>query len=305
MKKLLITGGSGLLGQYLNLACKEKFSIFTTFKDNLGNCSNLPSSKIDIRNDDELKIIFSKFKPEIVIHTAAITNPVPKENQTAKDYFDTNVTATKNIAELCKKNRAKLVYISTDLVYAGYRGSFLKEDAKLIPATLYAETKLMGEQKVKESTDNYLILRIALLYGIGLNHSRCHFQNMFDDLKNKKPTKLFVDQFRTPISLNDASRIMTELASSEVKGETINVGGLERVSRFELGDILCSLARFNKNLIQKISSDEIPNYPKVEDVSLNIDKLQSLGIKLRTIQENILEIISHDPAFRQAGSQIK
>jgi dTDP-4-dehydrorhamnose reductase len=291
MKKVLISGGSGLLGQYLNLAGKNKFSIFTTFKDNPGNCGNFPSSKIDIRNEDELKLIFNDVRPDLVIHTAAITNPVPNENQTAKDYFETNVTATNNIAVLCEKNKAKLIYISTDLVYAGYRGSFLKEDAKLIPATLYAETKLMGETKVKESTNNYLILRTSLLYGIGLNHSKCHFQNMFDDLKNKKPIRLFIDQFRTPISLNDASRIIVELASIELKGETINVGGLERVSRCELGEILCSLAGFDKNLIRKISSDEIPNYPKVEDVSLNTEKLQSLGIKPRTIQENISEII--------------
>ena len=291
MKKVLITGGSGLLGQYLNLAIKEKFSIFTTFKENPGNCGNFPSSTIDIRNEDKVKILFDKVKPDVVIHSAAITNPVPNESQTAKDYFETNVTATKNIAELCKQRKSKLIYISTDLVYAGYRGSFLKEDAKLIPATLYAETKLMGEQKVKEVTYNYLILRTSLLYGLGLNHSRCHFQNMFDDLKNKKPTKLFINQFRTPISLNDASRIIVELASTEIKGEVINVGGLERVSRFELGEILCSLAELDKNLIQKISSDEIPNYPKVEDVSLNIEKLQSLGIKPRTIQENIVKMI--------------
>ena len=292
MKKVLITGGSGLLGQYLNLAIKEKFSIFTTFKENPGNCGNFPSSTIDIRNEDKVKILFDKVKPDVVIHSAAITNPVPNENQTAKDYFETNVTATKNIAELCKQRKSKLIYISTDLVYAGYRGSFLKEDAKLIPATLYAETKLMGEQKVKEATDNYLILRTSLLYGLGLNHSRCHFHNMFDDLKNKKPTKLFIDQFRTPISLKDASRIIVDLTSTEVKRETINVGGLERVSRFELGEILCSLSGFDENLIQKISSDEIPNYPKVEDVSLNIEKLQSLGIKPRTIQENISEMIN-------------
>ena len=292
MKKVLITGGSGLLGQYLNLAIKEKFSIFTTFKENPGNCGNFPSSTIDIRNEDKVKILFDKVKPDVVIHSAAITNPVPNESQTAKDYFETNVTATKNIAELCKQRKSKLIYISTDLVYAGYRGSFLKEDAKLIPATLYAETKLMGEQKVKEVTYNYLILRTSLLYGLGLNHSRCHFQNMFDDLKNKKPTKLFINQFRTPISLNDASRIIVELASTEIKGEVINVGGLERVSRFELGEILCSLAELDKNLIQKISSDEIPNYPKVEDVSLNIEKLQSLGIKPRTIKENISEMIN-------------
>lgn len=294
MKKLLITGGSGLLGQYLNLFANKKFNLFTTFNNNIGNCENFPSLKINIRNKDKLEILFDKVKPDVIIHSAAITNPVLKENQTSKDYFETNVTATKNIAELCEQHKSKIIYISTDLVYAGYRGSFLKEDAKLVPATLYAETKLMGEQKVKESTGNYLILRTSLLYGFGINHSRCHFQNMYDDLRNKKPTKLFIDQFRTPISLNDASRIIVDLASMDIKGEIINVGGIERVSRFELGEILCSIAGFDNNLIKKISSDKIPNYPKVEDVSLNIDKFQSLGIKPRTIQENIKEIISHE-----------
>ncbi len=291
MKKLLITGGSGLLGQYLNLAASKKFNIFTTHRNNPGNCKEFPSSRIDILNEKVLQNLFNDFKPEIVIHTAAITNPVPKENQSAKEYFDTNVTATKSIVQLCERYHSKIIYISTDLVYAGYRGSFLKEDAKLIPASLYAETKLVGESKVKEFTDNYLILRTALLYGFGLNHSRSHFHFMYNELKNNRLVKLFTDQYRTPISLKDASRIISELAEMDIMSETINLGGLEKVSRYELGEILCALAGYDKNLLQKSSTNEIPNYPKVEDVSLNIEKLQSLGLKPKTIEVNIREII--------------
>jgi len=291
MKSVLITGGSGLLGQYLNIAVSKKFNVHATYRNNPGNCKEFPSSKVDILNEKELQIIFQDFRPQIVIHTAAITNPVPRENQSAKEYFDTNVIATKNIAQLCEKYNAKLIYISTDLVYAGYRSSFLKEDTKLVPASLYAETKLVGEMKVKESTDNYLILRSALLYGFGLNHSRCHFQNMFDDLKKNKPIKLFTDQFRTPISLKDASGIINYLTEMDLKGEIINFGGLERVSRFELGEILCSMAGFDKNLLQKITMDDIPNFPLVEDVSLNTERLKSLGLKTRSIEDNIREMI--------------
>jgi len=291
MKKVLITGGSGLLGQYLNLAVSKKFKIYTTYKSNPGNCREFSCSKIDILNEMELNILFQEFQPGIVIHTAAITNPVPKENQTAKEYFETNVTATKNISQLCERCKAKLIYISTDLVYAGYRGSFLKENEKLIPASLYAETKLVGEMKVKESAENYLILRTALLYGFGLNHSRCHFHFMYENLKNSKPVKLLTDQFRTPISLRDTANIITNLLEMDLKGETFNLGGLERVSRYELGEMLCSIAGFDKNLLQKITMNEIPNLPRVEDVSLNIEKLQALGLKTRTIEENIREII--------------
>ena len=293
MKKVLITGGSGLLGQYLNIRASEKFKLHTIYNRNPGNCKDFSNSKIDIRNTNELSRLFEDFHPEIVIHSAAITNPIPKPDQSPKDYFNTNVTATQNIAELCSKHNSKLIYISTDLVYAGYRGSFLQEDGKLIPATLYAETKLVGESKVKDSADNYLILRTALLYGFGLNHSRCHFQYMYDELQNNRPVKLFTDQYRTPISLNDASKLVVEIAAMEIKNETINLGGVERVSRFEMGEILCSLAGFDKHLLQKISMDDIPNFPKVEDISLNIEKLQSLGVKPRTINENILDLMAN------------
>jgi dTDP-4-dehydrorhamnose reductase len=291
MKKVLITGGSGLLGQHLNLAVSKNFNILTTYNNHPGNCREFLSKKINLLDEKELKIHFQEFQPEIVIHTAAITNPVPKENQSAKDYFDINVTATKNIAELCSNYNSKLIYISTDLVYAGYRGSFLKEDAKLIPASLYAETKLVGESKVKEFTDNYLILRTALLYGFGLNHSRSHFHFIYNELKNNKPVKLFADQFRTPISLIDTSEIINKLVEMDIKEEIINLGGLERVSRYQLGEMLCSIASFDKNLLQKITSDDIPNYPKVKDVSLNIEKLRTLGLKPRTLEENISEKI--------------
>lgn len=291
MKKVLITGGSGLLGQYLNIKVSKTHELLTTYNTNTGNYKEFSSKQINILDKNELQKLFEEFNPDVVIHSAAITNPVPKENQSAKDYFETNVTSTKNIAQLCEKYKAKLIYISTDLVYAGYRGSFLKEDAKLIPATLYAETKLVGELKIKESIENYLILRTALLYGFGLNHSQCHFQQMFNDLKINKPVKLFIDQFRTPISLTDSSAIITDLIGKDFINETINLGGTERVSRFQMGEMLCSIAGFDKDLLQKIKMDEIPNYPVVEDVSLNTDKLQSLGLKPGTIEENIREII--------------
>ena len=291
MKKILTTGGSGLLGQYINIEANKFFELLTLFNSNIGNCNKFNSAKVDIKNFDLVKELFSSFKPDIVIHTAAITNPVPRSGQSSIEIYATNVNATKNIAQLCKEIDAKLIHISTDLVYAGYRGSMLTEDAKLIPASLYAETKLMAEMKIKETLENYLILRTALLYGFGLTHSRSHFHKMNDELKNNKPVNLFTDQFRTPIELSEAAKIIIQLARMDLINETINLGGEERVSRFELGKILCSVADYDKSLLQKINLENVPEVPKVEDVSLNTDKLQSLGIKTKTIEENILKII--------------
>lgn len=87
MKKVLITGGSGLLGQFLNLTISNQCKLHTTFKNNPGNCKDFPFSVVDILNEDELKELFENVKPDIVIHSAAITNPVQKENQTSQRIF--------------------------------------------------------------------------------------------------------------------------------------------------------------------------------------------------------------------------
>jgi len=169
----------------------------------------------------------------------------------------------------------------------------LKEDAKLIQASLYAETKLMGEIKIQQTFDNYLILRTALLFGFGLNHSKNHFHQMYYDLKSGKQVKLFTDQYRTPLSLLEAVRMINELLYIDIKSEIINFGGPERISRYEFGKRLCEINKLDEKLLVKIKMDDVPDLAKVEDVSMNTEKLQSLGIKQKSIDEMILEILNN------------
>jgi dTDP-4-dehydrorhamnose reductase len=296
--KILITGGSGLLGQYLNLRLSKNHQILTTYNSTVRNCSGFPNIQLDLNDYKKVDETFNNFLPDAVIHTAAISSPQKAAMLKPKEVYKINVNDTLNIAEMCKKYEAKLIYTSTDLVYAGYRGSMLKEDAKLIPTSIYAETKLMGEIKIQETFDNYLILRTCLLFGIGLNGSTNFFHKMYFDFKNRKKIKLFKDQFRTPLSLFDAARMIDELLESAVTKEVINFGGSERVSRAELGALLCEAANFDKSLIEPISMAEITDYPQVADVSLNIDKLTSLGIKPNSIKDSILKILETQKEFK-------
>jgi len=289
--KILITGGSGLLGQYLNIELSKDNDILSLYNQNIGNCIDFKNIKADITNYSQLEKIFKDFLPGIVIHNAAVSNPQTASKLNPKIVYEINVNATKKIAELCNEYKVKLIYTSTDLVYAGYRDSMLKEDAKLIPISLYAETKLMGEVKIQQTFENYLILRIALLYGFGLNHSRNHFAEMYDNFKSNKKVKLFYDQFRTPISLKEVARVINKLCRIDIKEEIINTGGKERISRVELGELLCDAAGFDKSLIERISMNEFKDIPMVADVSMNTEKLQSYGIKLKSIEVSIKEII--------------
>ncbi len=291
--KILITGGGGFFGEFLNKILSEENQILTLHHNNIGSSNLFNSQYADISDHKLMGKIFDEFNPDVVIHSAAAANPSLCKKLDSRIVYNINVNSTKNIAGLCDSIEAKLIYISTDLVYAGYRGSMLNENSKLIPASLYAETKLMAEVKIKETFDNFIILRQALLFGLSKYNSNNYFQFMFESLKNGNKIKVFTDQFRTPISVLESARAIEELIKKDIKSETINLGGKERASRVELAELLCEVAEFDKNLLQKINMSDIPNYIGVKDVSLNTDKLSTFGIKIKSLEDSVREVIQN------------
>lgn len=292
VKKVFLTGGGGLLGQYLNISLSQKYDLLSIYNNNPGNALSFNSLKLDLKNKESVAKIFKEFSPDIVIHTAAVSRPEVVETMNHKEVYEINVGITKHLAELCRDSGAKLIYTSTDLVYAGYRGSMLTEESKIIPISLYAETKLMGEVKIRETFENHIILRTCLLFGMGMNHSSNNFHKMYFALKEGRKVNLFTDQYRTPLSLTEAARIIAELASTDAKNLTLNFGGKERVSRFELGEILCEEGGFEKKYLNPVKMDDIPGTYKVADVSLNCSKLENLGIKRLSIRESVQQVIN-------------
>lgn len=295
-KRILITGGGGLLGQYLNEQLSLHNDILTLYRSHSGNCLQFPSRQGDINDYACVETLFDEFHPEIVIHTAAVSNPAQADKLDDSVVFKTNVDATNHLAGLCKKTGAKILYTSTDLVYAGYRGSLLKEDAKLIPVSLYAETKLMGERKIQQLGAEYIIFRTALLFGAGKNHASCFFEEMIKSLQQGKTVKLFHDQYRSTLSLREAARIISEVAAKDTPSDIINLAGPERTSRVQVGEMVCELGGFDKSLIQQISLKDISSNPVVEDVSMDISKLLALGITQPPLRDTIkqeLDVIIH------------
>jgi len=289
--KILITGGSGLLGQYLNIVLSRKNQILTIFNNNPGNCIFYDSLKININDTANLEYTITKFEPDALIHTAGYTRPEIADKMPYKEVYKTNTEVTRFIAQKCCSLNAKLIFTSTDLVYDGKQGEYLKENAKLNPLSSYAETKLRAENEITNVFDNYVILRTSLLYGIGLNHSLNNFSLMLQNFRAEKPVRLFYDQYRTPLSLINAAEMILDILSKDIKSEVINFGGMRRVSRSELGEILCEAGNFDKSLIERISMNEMPEIQKVYDVSLNTDKLKSYGLKQKSIEESVNEIL--------------
>lgn len=292
--KILITGGSGLLGQYLNSFFSNEFDIITTYQNNLGNCGRYNSTKLDLSDFAKIEEIIFSLKPDVVIHLGAVSRPADADRLGKETVFRINVEATKKIADCCYKIGARLIFTSTELVYDGNQGAFISEKAKLNPVSLYAESKLWAEEKIKETFDNWIILRCALLYGIVFESGQSSFDKMFRNLRIGKQVELFYDQYRSPLSVLDAVRIMKELIKRDIKGETINYAGRDRLSRYELGELLCDHAGFSKELLIRKSMFDSDDSNKVQDVSLNIEKLIRFGIMpigVNTALRDFLEFI--------------
>lgn len=288
--RVLITGGSGLLGQYLNDRLSRNNEILSLFYENEGNCRQYNSIHTDIRDWGRMSLLFNNFRPDAVIHTACFSRPEICAALSRNEVYKLNVDATEMIAQLSNDFNSRLIFTSTDLVYDGEKDGMLREDADLNPLSLYAESKLMGELIIQNYSNNYVILRTALLIGFGRTHARNNFHYTYENLKGGNEVKLFKDQFRTPLSLYEASEFINDLISLDIRNEVINFGGSEKVSRLDIGKTLCDVCGFDKNLVKEISCREVQGIPQVPDVSMNTGKLRSLGLTQKSFRESVHHI---------------
>lgn len=290
-QKILITGGSGMLGEYLNVFLSKENEILTTYNNNESNCLSFNSQKIDLIDFNKVEKMVREFNPDVIVHTAAISRTDLCDKMPYEEVYKINSELPQFLSEFCNSVSAKLIYTSTDLVYDGEQGELLNEDAKVNPVTVYAETKYKGEELVRSTAKNYIILRQALMYGFSLSKASNYFQTMFDNFKEGRKTKLFYDQYRTPMSVIDSARLISKLCKLDVNNVTLNWGGAERINRVELAEALCEITGCDKSLIEAISMDDIPNIKKVTDVSMSTEKIQKLGLVPMGVREGLREML--------------
>ncbi len=280
-----------MLGQYLNVVLSEKHNILTLYHINRGNTVNYTSAKVDLLNNESLIKIIKEFKPDIVLHNAAVSNAAKADVMPKEIVEKINVDATKTIAETCSLINAALIFTSTDLVYDGNGKGVLTENSRLNPISLYAETKLQGERIIQNTFEKFIILRVALLVGFGLNHSKNHFQYMCEQLKQNKKVELFTDQYRSPMEAQEAAKIISALIDLNLYNLILNFGGGERFSRFEIGKLLCKIAGFSEELLVPVSMEMSSLKYKVRDVSLNIGRLKGLGLSPEPVELSLRRIL--------------
>jgi dTDP-4-dehydrorhamnose reductase len=284
--KLLITGGSGLLGSKLaEKAEKEDYEVYSGYNQHETRAGI--SVKMDVGDRDSVHTVFDKIKPEIVIHTAALTN-VDLCEQDKILAWKVNVEGTRNIVELSRIHGFFIVYVSTDYVFSGEEGMY-KEMDKTSPINYYGITKLEGEKTVMALTTEWCIARPSVIYGSTLATGKTNFALwVLDKLRKGEPIKVIRDQYVSPTLNTNLAEMILEVIKRRLTG-IYHLAGASPINRYEFAQLVAETFNLDKDLIMPSNSSEmrwVANRPK--NTSLNVEKAsKTLDKKPLKIKEAI------------------
>jgi len=297
----LITGITGLLGTVLVEENKDKRGIKGIYIGNyvMPNTKSIEYIRCDAADKKELFKNFERVEIECIVHTAGLANADICEKEPEKAYIS-NVVGTKNMIELARLKQARLVYISTNAVFDGKNPPYSEED-KPNPINRYGAIKLECESLVKENTNNYLIIRPILIYGLNNSQERKPFFIwILEKLKNGERINVVTDVFENPLLSYQCADVIWELIDKDVRG-IYHISGKDTLSRFEAAKVIANVFSLNASLINPVSSEFFPDIaPRPKNTSYSTAKIEKeLGVKPLGFEEGLLTLKQR--AFVQNG----
>lgn len=186
----------------------------------------MPYERLDITDAEAVRKSLLRARPDAVIHCAAWTAVDAAEEAENRDKVRAiNAGGTRHIAQVCRELGCKLMYISTDYVFDGQGESPWQSDCEdYAPLNVYGQTKLEGEQAVRELVEKFFIVRIAWVFGLSGNN----FIKTMLRLGQTHPTLRVVnDQVGTPTYTLDLARLLVDMIETDKYGtyHATNEGG--------------------------------------------------------------------------------
>ena len=268
MKKILITGASGLLGKALKTLFKSNYDIIPTSK----NYDNYQKNYfLDITNPILIRDIVSATSPDIIINLAALTN-VDLCEERPDLAFSVNFAGLQNIVEIFN---GPIIQLSTDYVFDGKAGQY-NENSSVNPINVYGRTKLEAENFLKENSKDSLIIRTNVLYDY-VSESPASFLNwVVKSLQDDKKINVVDDQWNNPTWTNSIAIAIDKAIKFELNG-LIHWGDNDYLSRYDFAIKIAEIFQLNKKLIKPIKTAELNQIaPRPLKGGLNMDRAKNI-----------------------------
>lgn len=271
MQKVLILGAQGMLGHDLMEIFAKEYDV-----------TGLDIEDLDITRQGATRKTIKELSPQVVINAAGYTDVDGCEKKINKA-FAVNGQGTKNVAKSCWDTGSKLIYLSTDYIFDGAKGSPYHEDDPPNPQNIYGESKLMGERYIEEILDDYVIVRTQWLYG---THGRNFVETILALAEERDHIEVVHDQQGSPTYTADLSRAIAALVSKNLRG-TFHVSNSGSCSWYDFALEIVQLANSSHVEIVPISSTALNRPAKRPHYSiLDCQRLeQEAGIVMRPWQQ--------------------
>lgn len=291
MKKILVTGSNGLLGQKLieKLVQNTKFEIIATAKgiNRLPFKSGYRYLPLDITVEKEISDLFEIEKPDVVIHTAAMTNVDLCETK-KEECWQLNVIAVEYLIKACQTSNSFLIHLSTDFIFDGLSGPYTEEEVAN-PLSFYGWSKYAAEKLIINSSIKWAIARTVLVYGIAHDMSRSNIILWVkNSLETGKSIKVVNDQWRTPTLAEDLADGCILIAEKEAEG-IFNISGKDLLSPFQMATMTADFFNLNKSLITEVDGSVFKQEAKrPAKTGFILDKaIHKLGYEPKSFKEGI------------------
>lgn len=291
MKRIMVTGSNGLLGQKitdLSLQDPEIELIATSVGPNRYPLkAGYTYEELDVLDSQRLDELVMKYHPDAIVHTAAMTNVDACEHDRDKCYA-LNVKSVENLIEVCQRKDIQLIHLSTDFIFDGEDGPYT-EEAKANPLSYYGETKLESEILLQNSSCHWAILRTIIVYGIVNDMSRTNIVLWAKAaLEKGEPINVVDDQWRMPTLAEDLAQCCLLAVKKNAKG-IFNASGKDLMSILEIVERVADYYGLDKTLINPITSESLNQAAKrPKKTGFILDKTRrELGYEPHSFEEGI------------------
>lgn len=252
MERILITGGSGLLGSNIAKIATSHYEVYSIYNKNPVKIKDVQFLKSDLSNENQLKKI-ENINPDFIINCAALTDVDFCEKHPNETYRQ-NVKTSNNVAKISEKIDAKLIHISTDAVFNGSDGNYAEEDPP-DPVNIYGKSKLKAEEVIGSINHDSCIVRTNI-YGWNIRNKFSLAEWIINTLKKHESLNGFHDVFFSPIFVNDLTMILFDLKKIDYSG-IIHIGSSDCISKLSFAFLVAEIFDLDKELITPISIEDL------------------------------------------------
>lgn len=261
--RYLLIGAAGQLG--------------SAFRARLADVTALTRAELDLTDAGAIRDAVARAGPDVILNCAAY-NAVDQAEGDAPGAFAVNAFAVLELARAATTCGATLVHYSTDFVFDGTASAPYVEDARANPASVYGQSKLVGEWMALQAARAY-VLRVESLFGGPA--TRSSIDRIVESLRQARPTRVFVDRVVTPSYVEDVIDASVALLDRQAAPGIYHCVNSGVTTWHELGEFVARTIGANPALLEPVRVADVPmRAPRPQYCALSNEKLALAGVTM-------------------------